>query len=214
MGGVSVPFRNPSQLKPSNHLKGGKNPKLDGCSTKRKENGLNNKLHLPQILTKNLFGIFPVIFFWDEGGRVCSNPMVTPHRWKWPTLTWEPFLAAGALEAAPSLPKGGSLPQEPQNALFPYGIGLVPHFVLKDVPLVVFLRFAQGERISLEPPSKNIHPIHSCCREDGRREDPARMDGINCSWNGSLTCSHPNKLLRHHLRPPMGPKGGMNLHYG
>lgn len=24
MGGVSVPFRNPSQLKPSNHLEGGK----------------------------------------------------------------------------------------------------------------------------------------------------------------------------------------------
>lgn len=120
---------------------------------------------------------------------MCSNPMVTPHRWKWPTLTWEPFLAAGALEAAPSLPKGGSLPQEPQNALFPYGIGLVPHFVLKDVPLVVFLRFAQGERISPEPPPKNIHPIHSCCRGDGRRSSTDGWDKLFLEWVSHLFSS-------------------------
>lgn len=74
MGGVSVPFRNPSQLKPSNHLKGGKNPKLDGYSTKRKENGLNNRLHLPQILPKNPFGIFPVIFFLGRGRKSVQQP--------------------------------------------------------------------------------------------------------------------------------------------
>lgn len=82
--------------------------------------------------------------------------------------------------------------------------------MLKDVPLVVFLRFARGGWMNPEPSHKNIHPIHSCCFGDGERDDIAQMDGRNSSWNGS----HPNKLLRLDITPPMGLKGRMNLHDG
>lgn len=213
MGGVSVPFRNPSQLKPSNHLKGGKNPTVTQGQHKKKTKLLQQQLSSPTDLAFKSLWNFSCHPFWGPRRKSVQQPrgdttQVEIANTQMGTMPWCP--------GSCSFPSKAWIPPtgHPECPCFSRGVGLTPNFMLRDVPLVVFLRFAQGGWVSPKPSHKNIHPIHSCCSGDGGREDPARMDEINCSWNGSLTRSHPNKLLRHHVTPPTGPGGRMNLHYG
>lgn len=177
MGGVSVPFRNPSQLKPSNHLKGGKNPAVTQVEHKKKRKLLKQQVSSPTDFAFKSLWNFSCHLFWGPRRKSVQQPHSDTTQVDIAN-TQVGTISCCSCPGSCCFPSRGWIPPTgyPQCPFFPYGIRLTPNFMLKDVPFVVFLKFAQGEWMSSEPSHKNIHPIRSCCFGDGRKEDPAQMD--------------------------------------